>query len=370
MPRILLSTQRFSCPARRFLSTQHSSNAPKVVFSGIQPTGVPHLGNYLGALRQWADLQSSASPSDKLIFSIVDLHAITQRQAPEALRLHRREMLAAILAVGIDPNRSIVFEQSRVPQHAELMWILSCGASTGYLSRMTQWKSKLGVGEDADAFASGNNTPRLKLGLFSYPVLQAADILVHRATEVPVGEDQAQHLEFTREVAGTFHSSYGTVFPLPKTVLSPARRVMSLRDPLQKMSKSDPQPPSRILLIDTPEEISKKFQKAVTDSEEGVTYDPRARPGVSNLVQIYAHMQRRTDFHNVANELKDCTMKELKDKVAGIVIEGLRPIRDEYERISKEGDRYLEIVAEEGARKARESAEETMVLVRHAMGLA
>ncbi|KAF8249465.1 tryptophanyl-tRNA synthetase [Wilcoxina mikolae CBS 423.85] len=358
--------RRLSAP-RRFNSTEAAPS--KVVFSGIQPTGIPHLGNYLGALRQWVDIQSSAPSSAKLIFSIVDLHAITQRQDAETLRRCKKEMLATILAIGIDPKRSILFEQSKVMQHAELMWILSCGASTGYLSRMTQWKSKLGVRVDANPF-EGKSTAKLKLGLFSYPVLQAADILVHRATEVPVGEDQAQHLEFTREVAATFHSSYGEVFPLPKTVLSPARRVMSIRDPLVKMSKSDPQPHSRILLTDTPEEISSKLKKAVTDSIGGVSFDPKNRPGVSNLVQIYAHMQRRDDFESVATEFEGCNMKALKDRVTECVIEGLKPVREEYERIMKEGDGYLEQVAEDGAMRARESAEETMQLVRGAMGLA
>jgi tryptophanyl-tRNA synthetase len=209
-------TRAFSTTCRKAAEVAAATakpTSPRVVFSGIQPTGVPHL-----ALRNWETLQSEAAPTDKLLFSIVDLHAITIRQDPEQLRRYKRECLASLLAIGLDPKKSIIFEQSSCRQHAELMWILSCGASMGYLSRMTQWKSKIGVGETENALGKKAGKT-LKLGLFSYPVLQAADILVHRATEVPVGEDQSQHLEFTREIASGFAALYEEVFPLPKTVL-------------------------------------------------------------------------------------------------------------------------------------------------------
>ncbi|KAI5813045.1 hypothetical protein BZA77DRAFT_322261, partial [Pyronema omphalodes] len=364
-------TRSFSTTCRKAAEVAAATSkpiSPRVVFSGIQPTGVPHLGNYLGALRNWETLQSEAGPTDKLIFSIVDLHAITIRQDPEQLRRYKRECLASLLAIGLDPKKSIIFEQSSCRQHAELMWILSCGASMGYLSRMTQWKSKIGVGETENAL--GNKVGKtLKLGLFSYPVLQAADILVHRATEVPVGEDQSQHLEFTRDIASGFAALYEDVFPLPKTVLSPAKRVMSIRNPSVKMSKSDPDAGSRILLTDTPEEIQNKFKKAVTDSLGTVTYDLKERPGVSNLIQIYSHMQRRDDFEAVAKEFEGCNMSQLKTRVSECVIEKLAPFRKEYERIMNEGDEYLNAIAEEGAKKANESAEETMLRVKKAMGL-
>ena len=181
--------------------SQDASRQPRVILSGIQPTGVPHLGNYLGALQQWVRLQDDAQPDTTLIYSLVDLHAITLRQDPKQLRQWKKESLAMLLAVGLDPKRSIIFHQSDVSAHAELMWILSCQASTGYLSRMTQWKEKTANERE--------NAEKLKLGLFSYPVLQAADVLVHRTTHVPVGHDQAQHLEFAREVASGFNHVFG-----------------------------------------------------------------------------------------------------------------------------------------------------------------
>ncbi|KAI5803228.1 hypothetical protein EDC01DRAFT_646367 [Geopyxis carbonaria] len=363
--RLLIPSQSFH---RRF---NHICPQPsKVVFSGIQPTGIPHLGNYFGALRPWVHLQNNSSPSStKLIYCIVDLHAITQPQDPGYLRKCRMEMLATLLAIGLDPNRCIIFEQSRVPAHSELMWILSCAASTGYLSRMTQWKTKSGIIGDTSPLDGGKSTAKLKLGLFSYPVLQAADILVHRATEVPVGADQVQHLEFTREVASTFRHAYGEIFPLPKTVLSTAKRVMSLRDPQIKMSKSDKDPKSRIMITDSPEEISLKFRKSVTDSIGNVVYDRQNRPGVANLVEILGYVQGREDFDTLAKEMEKSSMTTLKETVSEAVIEHLKPTRKEYERIIKDVG-YLEQVAKEGARKASESAEETMIKVRLAVGLA
>lgn len=190
-----------------------------MIFSGIQPTGVPHLGNYLGAMRQWKRYQNQAGPNDRLLFSIVDLHAITMPQDAPILRQRSREMLAALMAIGIDPDKSTMFYQSAVPAHAELMWILSCTASTGYLGRMTQWKSKLTQDNHAMTLDETTVASKLKLGLFSYPVLQAADILVHRATHVPVGNDQSQHLEFARECATNFNAAYqGGSLIAPKTI--------------------------------------------------------------------------------------------------------------------------------------------------------
>ena len=214
----------------RCLSSSHP-NSSKVIFSGIQPTGIPHLGNYLGALRQWVKLQDEVKPDDRCYFSIVDLHAITIPQEPDSLKRWRKEMFASLLAIGLDAKRSTIFYQSDVPQHSELMWILSCRASMGYLSRMTQWKSKVQLTESASPY----DTPS-PLGLFSYPVLQAADILLyryasfsssmsieanffHRTTHVPVGEDQAQHLEFSRTIAAGFNSHYGPTLIEPETLL-------------------------------------------------------------------------------------------------------------------------------------------------------
>ncbi|KAI5850270.1 hypothetical protein DFP73DRAFT_538783 [Morchella snyderi] len=371
LPRRNLQSQWYSPRClHRGLQTS-ASFTPKTIFSGIQPTGVPHLGNYLGALKQWANFQNTETESTKLIFCIVDLHAITSPQKASNLRQWKKEMLTTLLAIGLNPERCIIFEQSRVPAHSELMWILSCIASTGRLSRMTQWKSKLGISEEHHSLED-KSTAALKLGLFSYPVLQAADILVHRATHVPVGEDQAQHLELTRDIVGVFHHTYGEVFPLPATLLSPAKRVMSLSDPTKKMSKSAPDLKSRILLTDSPTSVRGKIKVALTDSLEthGITYDPQKRPGLSNLIEIYAHIQGREDFGHVAGEFEGLTKKVFKERVAECINESLESIRSEYMRITEtEGDGFLEKVIKEGSAKAANSAEVTMIKVRKALGL-
>ncbi|PUU82253.1 hypothetical protein B9Z19DRAFT_1018056 [Tuber borchii] len=342
------------------------------VFSGIQPTGIPHLGNYLGALRQWVGIQDKSPESARLIFCIVDLHAITQPQEAEQLRERKMEMLATLLAIGLDPRRCTIFEQSRVPAHSELMWILSCVAPMGRLNRMTQWKSKLGIPSDQNALQEKSATAGLKLGLFSYPVLQAADILIHKTTHVPVGEDQAQHLELTREIASSFNKTFKRdILKLPITLLSPAKRVMSLKDPTQKMSKSASDPSSRILLTDSPKTVHDKLRKAITDSSLGpLTYDTQNRPGLSNLIEILSHIRRRQDFDNVAKEVSDMSLKGFKDLVADAINEHLEPIRDEYEKIIAESNReVLRFVASEGERKARESAEETLAEVKEVVGI-
>lgn len=223
-------------PCRRCYSTGQTLPSGAIIFSGIQPTGVPHLGNYLGALQRWVQLQEGASATDpktELYFAVADLHALTTVAADSgggtALRQRRRETLAALLAVGLDPERCVLFYQSAVPAHAELMWLMSCTASMGYLSRMTQWKSKLQLRDDA-SFADDKARAVLKLGLFSYPVLQAADVLIHRATHVPVGEDQSQHLEFARECATNFNHVHGTRLVAPKTLLCTCSLIRSMFD--------------------------------------------------------------------------------------------------------------------------------------------
>lgn len=385
-------------------TTPPSDARPKVIFSGIQPTGVPHLGNYLGALSQWVALQEEATaassssrsgggganPPTRLLFSVVDLHAITLPQDAAQLRRWRREMLAALLAVGLDPSRSTIFHQSSVPAHAELMWVLSCTASMGYLSRMTQWKSKLSLPDDASALPGGDDThgaggggkpsaaAALKLGLFSYPVLQAADILVHRATHVPVGEDQRQHLEFARECAAGFNHTYGggrgPLVP-PETIVSPARRVMSLADPTKKMSKSDANAASRVLITDSAGEIKKKIMRAVTDSQSGfVSYDPAARPGVSNLLEILAVLEetgRGRTPGEVAGDFAGSQhpLKALKERTAGAVAAELRDVRERYlELLGSNDGRELDEIEAVGAERARASAEATMKLVKEAVG--
>jgi tryptophanyl-tRNA synthetase len=346
----------------QYTSTRNSSN--KTIFSGIQPTGVPHLGNYLGALRQWVKLQDEADASTRLIYSLVDLHALTIRQDPAQLRQWKKESFAMMLATGLDPGRSIIFHQSEVPAHAELMWILSCQASTGYLSRMTQWKDKTSGEKE--------NGERLKLGLFSYPVLQAADVLVHQSTHVPVGHDQAQHLEFAREVAIGFNHVYGKdVLTVPETLISPARRVMSLTEPTSKMSKSHPNPKSRILLTDSEQNIKSKIKSAVTDSVDGISYDPQQRPGVSNLLDLIYHCtenSRPGSQEALAQEMNGMSLRVVKERAAEAVENVVRPIRERYAEIVS-NDKALADAAEQGADEARRSAEGTLINVKKAVGL-
>ncbi|KAL4926540.1 tryptophan--tRNA ligase MSW1 [Aspergillus undulatus] len=349
----------------------NSSQSPKppsvtTVFSGIQPTGVPHLGNYLGALREWVRIQDAAAENTKLIFSIVDLHALTVPQRSHQLRTWRKEALATLIAVGLDPSRSIIFYQSTVHHHAELYWILSTVASTGYLSRMTQWKSKLKLPDDT-SLENSEVRSKLRLGLFSYPVLQAADILVHRATHVPVGEDQRQHLEFSRYTANSFNHLYGDIFPYPEAVISPARRVMSLKEPTLKMSKSHSDERSRIILTDTPEEVQRKVKVALTDSEPGITYDPVRRPGVSNLIEILSHLEGRS-CHEIASGYATASPRALKVHLSEKICQTLSPIREKYGAVMADAA-ALEDISEQGARAARANAEVTMKAVRKAMGL-
>ncbi|CEL01560.1 Putative Mitochondrial tryptophanyl-tRNA synthetase [Aspergillus calidoustus] len=352
--------------SKRWESSQPAQSFRTTIFSGIQPTGVPHLGNYLGALREWVKLQDTAAEDVKLIFSIVDLHALTVPQERRQLRTWRKEAFATLIAVGLDPNRSTLFYQSSVHQHAELFWLLSTVASMGYLSRMTQWKSKLQLPEDAN-LDNADVRSKLRLGLFSYPVLQAADILVHRATHVPVGEDQRQHLEFSRYTANSFNHLYGSIFPSPEALISPAKRVMSLKEPTLKMSKSHVDGRSRIILTDSPGEIRRKVKVALTDSEAGISYDPVRRPGVSNLIEIISHLDGKS-CHEVAQSYESASLRALKSEVADRISDVLAPIREKYHSLMADSAQ-LDAIAEQGAHNARANAEITMNMVRTAMGL-
>ncbi|KAF9892207.1 mitochondrial 37S ribosomal protein rsm10 [Aspergillus nanangensis] len=340
----------------------------------IEKSLQPHLeqfgqrqGNYLGALREWVRLQDNAVEGTRLLFSIVDLHAITIPQNGQTLKKWRKEAFATLLAVGLDPNRSTIFYQSNVYAHTELHWILSTVASMGYLSRMTQWKSKLQLPEDTGLENSVARS-KLRLGLFAYPVLQTADILVHRATQVPVGEDQRQHLEFSRYTANSFNHLYGPIFPLPDALISPAKRVMSLKEPTLKMSKSHTDDRSRILLTDSADDIRKKIKVALTDSETHITYDPIRRPGVSNLLEILSHFTERS-CDDLALEFESASLRALKDHLATQVSDHLQPIRERYRSLMGDKTDYLEVVAEQGAQVARANAELTMSQVREVMGL-
>src|SRR5919202_891876 len=245
------------------------------VLSGVQPSGNLHLGNYLGAIKRWVDYQEQFDN----FFCIVDLHAITVPQDPEDLRRQTRELAAFYLAAGIDPAKSTVFVQSHVPAHTELAWILNCVTPMGWLERMTQFKDK--------SAKEGDNKERISTGLFDYPVLMAADILLYKATHVPVGEDQKQHVELTRDIAERFNRLYGDTFVIPEPMIAETgARIMSLDDPTNKMSKSDESPGSRIGIYDSPDTIRRNIMRATTDSLRDIRFDPN-RPGVTNLLTIY-----------------------------------------------------------------------------------
>lgn len=270
-----------------------------------------------------------------------------------------RSMTTCLLACGVDPRKSIIFQQSQVPYHTELAWLLGCITPMGWLNRMTQWKAK-GATDNRDVVC---------LGLFAYPVLMAADILLYRSSHVPVGDDQLQHLELARDLARSFNSSCGsTVFPEPKPLLSEVTRVMSLRNPLQKMSKSDNQEMSRINLSDTPDEIRKKIRKAVTDSQSQITYDPDGRPGVSNLVCIYAALTSMT-HDEVCAKFEGRETVHFKEELSEVIIGKLEPIRQQTLRL--DGDPgYIDQVLKSGAQQTTQLAESTMREVKSKLGIA
>lgn len=324
------------------------------MFSGIQPTGVPHIGNYVGAIKNWVALQQEYS---SVILCIVDLHSITVPQDPQQLRQNIFDVAACLIACGIDPEKSILFQQSQVPEHAELAWMLGCLCTLPKLQHLPQWKEKSAKYKDPG------------LGLFTYPVLQAADILLYKATDVPVGEDQIHHIELTRHLAKSFNRGYGVIFPSPKALIGDVPKIRSLRNPATKMSKSELNQMSHIELTDTPDAITEKIKKAVTDLTSEVTYDPETRPGVSNLIDI--HMAFTGQF---AEEIcEDAFLNALdtglyKRKVSEVVIEGLRPISDTIRRLQTDRG-HLEKVLRSGQERARAIAVETMSEVRRAMGL-
>ncbi|XP_078088822.1 tryptophan--tRNA ligase, mitochondrial isoform X1 [Mustelus asterias] len=332
-----------------------ASPAPKVadrVFSGIQPTGVPHLGNYLGAIESWVRLQDAYS---SILYSIVDLHSITVPQDAGALRQNILDMTASLLACGINPEQSVLFQQSKVSEHTELAWILCCLTSMPRLRHLPQWKMKSSGQKDEGS-----------LGLFTYPVLQSADILLYKSMHVPVGEDQVQHLELAQDIARIFNNQYGCFFPIPKAILSETKKIRSLRNPVAKMSKSDPQKLATVNITDTPEEILLKFRKAVTDFTSEVAYDPETRPGVSNLVAVHSAVTGMT-VAEVVHQSKGLDTARYKYLVAEAVIEKLAPIKNEIEKLRAEKG-FLEQVLSRGAEKAKELAGPTYHEIRKLVG--
>jgi tryptophanyl-tRNA synthetase len=322
----------------------------KTVFSGLQPTGNIHVGNYLGALRNWVRLQADYD----CVYCIVDLHAITSDYDRDAFAAERRDAARVLIACGVDPETSLFYYQSRVPQHTELAWILGTITGTGQLNRMTQYKDK--------ADKAGAN-----LGLYAYPVLMAADILLYRAHAVPVGDDQKQHLELTRDLAERFNARFGDEFPIPEPII-PERgaRVMSLQDPNAKMSKSDPDETSRILVLDPPDVIRAKLKGAVTDSGSEVRLDWDEKPGISNLIEMMSLFTDRS-IADIEEEYGSGGYGRFKDAVAEAVIEGLSPIRAAHRGLA-EAD--VERIMQRGALDARTKAEGFQQRVRRLVGLA
>ncbi|KAF9324786.1 Tryptophan--tRNA ligase, mitochondrial [Linnemannia elongata] len=363
-----LTTPSTPAPKKDHKSTSKPKEKP-IIFSGIQPTGNPHLGNYLGAVSNWVQLQEQAHiDQETLLFSIVDLHAITMPQDPSKLREDRRNMAITLLACGIDPKKVVLFEQSKVSGHAELAWILNCLTPVGWLARMTQWKSKLGVTKGAQSLEDVSATQGLQLGLFAYPVLMAADILLYRATKIPVGEDQIQHLELARDIATTFNKTVRKpYFPLPRPIITETKRVMSLRDPTNKMSKSDPSDQTRINLIDSPSLISTKIKRAVTDPIRGVSYSRADRPALANLIEIYAGM-KKVSIDEVVKMHEGDSNAAFKEALTGVIVEALGPIQEEMRRLEGESG-YVEGVLADGAKKAGEIARPNLEMAQKLMGL-
>ncbi len=325
------------------------------IFSGIQPTGNLHLGNYLGAIRNWVALQADY----ECLYCIVDLHAITVRQDPEELCANTREVAASLLASGIDPGASIVFNQSQVAAHAELAWIFSCVARLGWLNRMTQFKEK-----------AGKDRENASVGLYAYPTLMAADVMVHKATHVPVGEDQKQHLELTRDVAQSFNSQYGVdFFPLVEPLIfGAATRVMSLRDGSAKMSKSDPSDNSRVNLTDSPDLIARKIRRARTDPEPlpGAPAGLEGRPEAANLVGIFAALANASTA-DICRRFDGAPFSRFKEELTELAVAELTPITTEMNRLLAAPD-HVDKVLRQGAERARAIAEPVLAEVHDIVG--
>jgi tryptophanyl-tRNA synthetase len=322
------------------------------VLSGIQPTGEKHLGNYVGALRQWAIDQHEHDS----FFCVVDLHALTVEQDPAELRGATARVAMILLASGLDPDVCTLFVQSHVPQHSQLAWLLECTASIGELRRMTQFKDKTARGGEGAA----------RVGLFTYPVLQAADILLYDADRVPVGEDQRQHVELCRDLAVRFNTRYGQTFKVPEAAIpAVGGRVMDLQEPTKKMSTTGSTPQGLIFVLEPPESISRKVKRAVTDTETDVRYDPAAKPGVSNLLDLLS-VATGVPAADLAGRYTQ--YGPLKADAAEAVVEFLRPVQERYAELAAD-PAYVGGVLEKGAEKAEAIASETLRRAKDAMGL-
>lgn len=335
-------------------AAQNDNSQAKRVLSGIQPTADSfHLGNYLGALRQWVRLQET----HQTFYCVVDMHAITVEHDPAELRARVRNAAAQLLALGVDPERSALFVQSQVPEHAQLNWVLECQTGFGEASRMTQFKDK----------TAKQGSDRASVGLFTYPILQAADILLYQANAVPVGEDQRQHLELSRNLAQRFNNRFGPTFTVPEPyILTDTAKIFDLQDPTAKMSKSASSPGGIIELLDEPKRSAKKIRSAVTDTGRDIVYDPENKPGVSNLLVIYSALTERP-VAELETAYEGKGYGDLKKDLAEVVVEFVTPFREKVQG-------YLDDVAEldkqlaRGAEKARAQASTTLAAVYDAIG--
>lgn len=327
-------------------------NDKKVLFSGMQATGNLTLGNYLGALKNWVTL----SDEYECFYSVVDMHSITVRQDPATLRKRARALLTLYIAAGLDPKKNCIYYQSHVSGHAELAWILNCFTYMGELNRMTQFKDK-----------SAKHADNINAGLFTYPVLMAADILLYQADVVPVGVDQKQHLEITRDIANRFNGIYGDVFTIPEAYIGKSTaKIMSLQDPTKKMSKSDENPNASILLMDDPDTIIRKFKRAVTDSDMDIRYSDD-KPGIQNLINIYSCITNKT-IEEVEKEFEGKGYGDFKLAVGETVVSRLKPLQDRFYELQKE-KKYLESVIKENDEKAAYFANKTLRKVQKKVGL-
>ena len=324
----------------------------KVIFSGIQPTGCITLGNYIGAIQNWLKLQEEY----KCLYCIVDMHALTVHQQPAEFRQRAIDFFAQYLAVGLDPKKSTIYFQSHVPEHAQLTWVLNCNSYIGELSRMTQFKDK-----------SRKHPDNLNMGLMDYPVLMAADILLYQTSLVPVGIDQKQHVELARDIAIRFNNKYSPTFTVPEAYIPESgAKIYSLQDPTSKMSKSDPDPNGYIAIVDTPEDIIKKFKRAVTDSDNEIRFDAENKPGISNLLTIYSNVTDTT-IEKAMLEFEGKGYGDFKLAVGDAVVEKLRPVREQYLQLLNNKD-YLMDIAKDGADEARYMARKTLSKVYRKIG--
>lgn len=326
----------------------------KIILSGSTVTGDLTLGNFIGAINTWTQLQNDYD----CLYFLADLHALTVFQEPEVLRQRTYSFFAQYLALGLDPQKNIIFAQSQVPQHAELTWILTCLTPMGYLNRMTQFKEK-----------AEKHTKNINAGLFTYPVLMAADILLYQADRVPVGEDQKQHLELCRDLVGYFENRYGKgIFKMPEPLIGKTgARIMSLQDPTKKMSKSDENEKNFVSIIDDPKKIEKKIKGAATDSGSEIKFDIENKAGVSNLLTIYSVLSGKT-IEQLEKDYEGKMYGHLKVDLAEVVVQKLKPVHEKYNDLMKNHD-YLDQLLKSGAEKAAERAEATVKKVYEATGL-